>query len=128
MCLIYNLEQFKVAFFRVWEHKTLKRYLTKQTLSSTKYRNHAIVYPIWEIHSVMVVPSGSSERMEGSERIFLTLSTAALPALQLYLLILSMDCTLGNIDQVFHSYLTLKHFSSSENRGSIVKYLDFGLR
>lgn len=58
---------------------------------------------------------------------FLNLSTPALPALQVYLLI-SMGCTLGNTDQVFPSYLTLKYFSSSEKRGSVIRYLDFGLR
>lgn len=65
--------------------------------------------------------------MGGNERMFLTLSTPALPTLQVYLLI-SMDCMLGNTDQVFHSYLTLKYFSSSEKKGSIISYLDFGLR
>ena len=41
MCLIYNLEQFKVAFFRVWEHKTLKRRteMTEEKVNSKKKKS-----------------------------------------------------------------------------------------
>lgn len=72
-----------------------------------------------------MLPSGGSERMDGSKRTFLILANPALPALQVYLLIL---CTLGNIDEVFHNNLTLQYFSSAENGGGVVRYMDFGLR
>lgn len=64
------------------------------------------MYAVWETHLVMVMQTGGPVRMEGNERMFLTLSSPALPALQVYLL-LSMDSMLGNTDQVFHSYLPL---------------------
>ena len=116
---VYNLESFKVAFLRVWNIRPSECVQGTQDLqdcpqgtspnkafSLTKGRNHSIVYPVWETHPVMVMQTGGLVRMEGNERMFLTLSSPALPALQVYLL-LSMDCTLGNTDQVFHSYLPL---------------------
>lgn len=74
-----------------------------------------------------MLPSGGSERIEGSKRAFLMLSKPALSALQVYLLI-SMNCTLGNIYQLFHSYLTPKYLSCVETGGSVVRCMDFGLR
>lgn len=65
--------------------------------------------------------------MDGSKRTFLIFANPALPALQVYLLI-PMNCTLGNIDEVFHNYLTLRDFSSAENGGSVIRHMDFGLR
>ena len=58
---------------------------------------------------MMLMQPGGPVRMGGNERMFLTLSTPALPTLQVYLLI-SMDCMLGNTDQVFHSYLFIYLF------------------
>lgn len=131
---VYNLEPFKVAFLRVWNTRPsecvsrnrgpsrLPQKVPHQTkaFSLTKGRN------VWETHGKMVMKPGGPVRTEGNERMFLNSSTTALPALQVYLLI-SMDCTLGNTDQVFPSYLTLKYFFSSEKRGSVIRYLDFGL-
>lgn len=115
ICLVGNLQQYEVPFLRV-SHGTPSP--TKVTTPKSVHHQLNVEIAQWCIlsgGSQCMLPPGDSERIEGGKRTFLMLSNPALPALKVYLLI-SMNCTWGNIDQVFHSYLTLKYLLCRDQR------------